>query len=482
MRVYIEAACRKLTLLMVKHDLASLLALLVLVGACASTSSRGHAETHVAVPTLTSTAQSAPSPPAASAATKAADPAAPTPIPHVEPGEHELAVPGFEPAVIVVPGAARPLLVAAHGAGGDARWECERWQRVARGRWFLLCPRGAPLNKGDTESSFYRDHHALEHEVMAALDAARTAYGPLLLASDGVYVGYSQGATMGALMLVDHGSDFPHLLLIEGGSGDWTLARAERFHETGGQSVLIVCGTPACAERAARARPVLERAGLRAAAARVTGGGHTELGAVGDQAETLLETLVSFERAPPKLSKWRSPFVGPAVVVGLPEGDPEVVMRSHPATLVVIEYGASWPRWLHRRTPAISLSSRSTTKACRPISSRRWQAASHASIKLPGRWDEVVQVANGRSDPDSIAARSVLARGLLAHLKSAGGRHLTLCVSEALGRRATHELTALAAALESVALASDLSLSVRVGEDTPVYSRPAPSRPIAATG
>jgi hypothetical protein len=55
-------------------------------------------------------------------------------------------------------------------------------------------------------------------------------------------------------------------------------------------------------------------------------------------------------------------------------------------------------------------------------------------------------------------------------------------VSEALGRRATHELTTLAAALESVALAAELSLSIRVGEEPPIYSRPALMRAIAATG
>lgn len=157
-------------------------------------------------------------------------------------------------------------------------------------------------------------------------------------------------------------------------------------------------------------------------------------------------------------------------------------MRSHPATLVVIEYGASWPRWLH---PAHAGDLAVVAQHYEGLPTDLVaQVASRITRLNQAAWqvDEVVQVANGRSDPDSIAARSVLARGLLAHLKSAGGRHLTLCVSEALGRRATHELTALAAALESVALASDLSLSVRVGEETPVYSRPAPSRPIAATG
>src|SRR3954452_9648843 len=46
------------------------------------------------------------------------------------PGELRLlAVSGFEDAVVAVPRHehAVPLLVATHGAGGDSRWECERW-------------------------------------------------------------------------------------------------------------------------------------------------------------------------------------------------------------------------------------------------------------------------------------------------------------------------------------------------------------------
>jgi len=207
----------------------------------------------------------------------------------------ELAVSGFETAVIVVPPGERPvpLLVATHGAGGDPTWECERWGYVARGRWFLACPRGTALRRGEAGSYFYPDHPTLEREVMAVVAAVRAAFGARVATSNGVYVGYSQGATMGALMVVDHGALFPHLLLIEGGSGDWTQKRAAQFRENGGQSVFIVCGTEACAKRAAASAPVLERAGLHAVASYAEGAGHTELGAAGVRAEALLETLAN---------------------------------------------------------------------------------------------------------------------------------------------------------------------------------------------
>jgi predicted esterase len=215
-------------------------------------------------------------------------------------GARLLPVSGFESAVIVLPAGSAPvpLLVATHGAGGNPEWECERWGRVARGRWLVLCPRGRALRHGANDGYYYPNHPTLEREVTAATGAARATYGARLAASGGVYLGYSQGATMGALMLSEHGAEFPHLVLLEGGSGGWTLERALRFRRTGGQSVFIACGTEPCARRAAASRAVLERAGLAARTEYATGAGHTELGAVGERAEEWLETLAKTPPAP----------------------------------------------------------------------------------------------------------------------------------------------------------------------------------------
>jgi hypothetical protein len=150
--------------------------------------------------------------------------------------------------------------------------------------------------------------------------------------------------------------------------------------------------------------------------------------------------------------------------------------------LVVIEFGASWPRWLnpaHSGDVAVVAQHYEglPTDLVTQVASRITRL-SHASWQL----DEVVLVTNGRTDPDSTAARSVLARGLMGHLKGSGGCQLTLSVSEAHGRRATHELALLAAALEPVTRVSDLSLCVRVGETPPVFSRPPVPRTLVANG
>jgi hypothetical protein len=201
-----------------------------------------------------------------------------------------LVVPGFGDAVVVAPldlGEGKPLLVAAHGAGDAPDGQCAHWASITAGRFVVLCPRGLSLGR-DSGGYYFADHFALEREVLAAVGALEAALGPRLLGEGGVYTGYSQGATMGALMVVNHGRRFPHLLLNEGGSGDWTFSRARRFRATGGKSVAIVCGTGPCARRARASAAVLQKTGLRARAVYAEGAGHTYDGDVGEQSRALL--------------------------------------------------------------------------------------------------------------------------------------------------------------------------------------------------
>jgi hypothetical protein len=148
-------------------------------------------------------------------------------------------------------------------------------------------------------------------------------------------------------------------------------------------------------------------------------------------------------------------------------------MKARPATLVVIEFGASWPRWLnptgdrgdlavvaqHYSGPPTDLITQVAMRVTR-LQARGWQLSA------------MVLVSNGRTDAPTCAARSVLARGLLAHLAGSGGGSFALSVDGYLGRRAEHNLSALAAALESVALSSRVELRVEttatVAEAAPV--------------
>jgi hypothetical protein len=159
-------------------------------------------------------------------------------------------------------------------------------------------------------------------------------------------------------------------------------------------------------------------------------------------------------------------------------------MRNRPATLVVIEFGASWPRFMNpAHTGDLAVVAQHYEGAPNDLVG---QVANRVTRLTQAGWhlDEVVLVVNGRSDQDASAARSVLARGLLANLRAAGGMHLTLSVSEALGRRAMNAITALATALEPTARATEVVLAVRIGEEPPVYSRILPPVPVPlpATG
>lgn len=203
----------------------------------------------------------------------------------------ELPVVGHRPAVVSVPIGAttpRPLLVIAHGAGGRPEPHCAFWRSILGARGFLLCPRGVLLGayaEPADQGYFYPDHHALEREVNAALTALRARFGSHLDDRAPIYVGFSQGATMGALAFVKRPAAFARLVLIEGGVGEsdeWTIERARAFRDSGGERVLFACGRPSCFLAAQRTLTYLKKAGLDGRVVHAAGAGHTYGGAVAD--------------------------------------------------------------------------------------------------------------------------------------------------------------------------------------------------------
>lgn len=207
-----------------------------------------------------------------------------------------LEVPGFLDAVVALPAGARqePLLLATHGAGGAPEHHCEAWRRQLGDRGIVVCPRGALINRaiGPDAGFYYPDHFALEKEVMAVLASARAAYAPRLLPGGAVYAGYSQGATMGALMLPPHAQEFPRVILVEGGFDEWALANARRFAANGGERIAFVCGRVACQHGAERSVHWLRRSEVDAVSRHATGAGHTYLGRVADEIALAFQWLV----------------------------------------------------------------------------------------------------------------------------------------------------------------------------------------------
>lgn len=196
------------------------------------------------------------------------------------PGVEALEVEGFLPSVLDVPEALRwpqPTLVVAHGARETPEQHCRLWRELVGPRGFVLCPRGKRLHRGRDDAFFYPTHFALEREVLAALDALARRYPDHADTGDAMYIGFSQGGQMGALMIAAHGARLPRLLLVEGGSGDLVESRARRYRESGGRAVQFVCGTSPCRGRAERSARLLEKLGLASRAHFVAGAGHDGL-------------------------------------------------------------------------------------------------------------------------------------------------------------------------------------------------------------
>jgi hypothetical protein len=144
-------------------------------------------------------------------------------------------------------------------------------------------------------------------------------------------------------------------------------------------------------------------------------------------------------------------------------------MTQRNATLVVIEFGGSWPRWLEP-SRAGEMAVVAQHYEGEPASLVT-QVASRITRFDGSDWDlaTVIIVANARTDAEAFAARAVLARGLLARLVRGGGGELILTVDEKAGARACQEISGLAAALDIDAVGTGVRVSVRVGRGEPLF-------------
>ena len=145
-------------------------------------------------------------------------------------------------------------------------------------------------------------------------------------------------------------------------------------------------------------------------------------------------------------------------------------MQTRSATLVVIEFGACWPRWLEPNGPSDMAVVGQHYEG--PPSSLVLQVESRVGRLLTGGWhiNQIVLVSNGQSGLEALSARSLLTRRLLGQLLLAGGGELVLTVRAELGPRACETLTALCASLQQTALPSGVSLCVRVVEREPTLA------------
>lgn len=218
----------------------------------------------------------------------------------------EVAIEGWRPAVVFVPpGPADrrfPLAVVMHGAGGRPEPHCENWRRLLRERAYLLCPRGTPwghVPEGEEPVGyFFRDHRALGRELVLALAAVRAAHAPRLDAERALFVGFSQGATMGALALhelartPEGAGAFGRLALVEGGTAEWNVALSRLVKDAGVTRALLVCGQRSCARSARDSEGWMRQGGLEVRFEDAPGAGHTWGGGVGERVVAALPWLL----------------------------------------------------------------------------------------------------------------------------------------------------------------------------------------------
>ena len=236
-----------------------------------------------------------------------ADPPLP-PLP-AGPGYERLPVPGYLSAVVAWPAAAAssgalPIAVATHGSFDQPEWNCETYQQVVHGAAVVLCPRGK-LRWDTPEEPEQRRYYfpaggngpaasvGLQREVTAAMKALQARFPTRVHSGAGLYIGFSQGAILGATIVIDDPARFPRAILVEGGHGAWNQNSARRFARGGGQRVLFACGRASCLASARVAAGHLTRAGVSVQVVYAPDQGHTYSGKVQEQVAAAFDWVIA---------------------------------------------------------------------------------------------------------------------------------------------------------------------------------------------
>ncbi len=177
-----------------------------------------------------------------------------------------------------------PVFVITHGAGGTAEWHCQHYAMLLGPDCTLLCLKGKRMFANDPSRGYYYPNHIeLGRELSHARQALLSSHLERMDASSIVYVGYSQGATMGVLATAEHGDWFPRMLLVEGGFENWSALLAKKYADSGGRRVLFVCGTERCRKRGALSVALLRQHHVQAQLRVAPGAGHRPDGPVAQQ-------------------------------------------------------------------------------------------------------------------------------------------------------------------------------------------------------
>ena len=120
------------------------------------------------------------------------------------------------------------------------------------------------------------------------------------------------------------------------------------------------------------------------------------------------------------------------------------------ATLVIVEYGAVWPRWLDPARHGggdMAMVAQHYEGAARSLVE---QAARRITRLETAGWHFVTVVlsVSSRTDPEAVSARAELVRGLWAKLGAASRGRLVLTVDESQGARVLRGVDVLCSTLD----------------------------------
>ncbi|MCA9594458.1 MAG: hypothetical protein KC776_14135 [Myxococcales bacterium] len=175
-----------------------------------------------------------------------------------------LDVPGFRPASVAVPLGAvtpRPIVIALHGSADRAEWQCGAWRSIVGPHPFVLCPAGVERRDLPGRSGWGTQERTAA-ELRKALTALKKKYGAHVAGGPVVLAGYGPGASRAIAIAKQEPSFFARLVLVNGGTRDWTAGNAAVFAHGKGKRVLFVCGMDACRHDVDRAVMFARHAGI----------------------------------------------------------------------------------------------------------------------------------------------------------------------------------------------------------------------------
>ena len=206
------------------------------------------------------------------------------------------------PTYVAVPTGAttpRPIVVGLHGAQDRPDWACAEWFGAVGGRAFVTCPRGSPLAGAWAWSSVEQ----LASQAARAIALVRERFGPWVADGRALYGGWSQAATLGALVLAKRPDLFDGAVLVELGHTPLDpRGVASAVRESDVSAIAVVCATPSCERWCATATPALT--GLRFQCTTAGHRGHTYDGVV---AQRVFDAVRFVEKDDPRWTPLLTP-------------------------------------------------------------------------------------------------------------------------------------------------------------------------------